>query len=83
MSSLPGANLPPSVQAIPSAPPVTRSNPDRQRREQQHQPHHEEHKREQDSADLTHHEEPKKGTPPAAHIKPPTPDEHPHIDVQG
>ena len=87
MSALPGGNIPPSVPGISSPPPVTRSNPDRHRREQEpgHGKDKKENepgapKREQDCAELTHHED--VVTPPAK-LPPPPADDRPHIDVQG
>lgn len=87
MSALPGGSVP-SVPGINSPPPVSRSNPDRQRREQgaRHPTHHKDPeqapKREQDSAELTHHED-APAVPPASPKAPPASTERPHIDIQG
>ena len=89
MSSLPGANLPSSVPGIPSTSGVTRSNPDRKRREQPFQHPHDKkedgatpHGREEDVAELSHHEEASPGAAPVHQDAVKPVDGHPHIDIQ-
>lgn len=90
MSSFPGGNIPSPVPGIPSTPRVTRSNPDRQRREQQQrrsqQPHEEQAPpaREEDSAEFTHVEGPAPHQDAFPQSLPPRgpDDDHPRLDIE-